>query len=125
MDLIADLERAKRELEGAKREVEAIKAKTRECEAELERLQKERSLGTPLSETFFGGDDGAVEEWPQSDRMGMPMFFLSEGPQQSAPTAVALAAAAPAAEAMDGTHVFPDTAAPDASMARATRSSGQ
>ena len=54
-DLIADLKRAKRE-------VEAIKAKTRECEAELERLQKERSLGTSLSETFFGGDGGAVEE---------------------------------------------------------------
>ena len=120
-DLIADLERAKRELERAKREVGAIRAKTRECEAELERLQKERSLGTPLSETFFGGDGGAVEEWLQSDRMGMPMFFLSEGPQQSAPTAVALASAAPAAEAMTGTHVFPDTAAPDASMARAAR----
>ena len=35
------------------------------------------------------------------------MFSLSEGPQQSAPTAVALAAAAPAAEAMTGTSVFP------------------
>ena len=38
----------------------------------------------------------------------MPMFSLLEGPQQSAPTAVALAAAAPAAEAMTGTRVFPD-----------------
>ena len=38
-DLIADLERAKRE-------VGAIKAKNWECGAELERLQKERSLGT-------------------------------------------------------------------------------
>ena len=37
----------------------------------------------------------------------MPMFSLSEGPQQSAPTAVALAAAAPAAEAVTGTSVFP------------------
>ena len=37
------------------------------------------------------------------------MFSLLEGPQQSAPTtAVALAAAAPAAEAMTGTRVFPD-----------------
>ena len=116
-DLIADLERAKRE-------VGVIKAKIRECEAELERLQKKRSLGTPLSETFFGGDGGVVEEWLQSDRMRMPMFSLSEGPQQSAPTAVALAAAAPAAEAMTGTHVFPDTAAPDASMARAARKRG-
>ena len=54
----------------------------------------------------------------------MSMFSLSEGPQQSAPTAVALAAAEPAAEAMTGTHVFPDTAAPDASMARAARKLG-
>ena len=37
---------------------------------------------------------------------------------------MALAAAAPAAEAMTGTHVFPDTAAPDASMARAARKLG-
>ena len=36
------------------------------------------------------------------------MFSLLEGPQQSAPTAVTLAAAAPAAEAMTGTRVFPD-----------------
>ena len=36
------------------------------------------------------------------------MFSLLEGPQQSAPTAVALAAAAPTAEAMTGTRVFPD-----------------
>ena len=54
----------------------------------------------------------------------MPMFSLLEGPQQSAPTAVALAAAAPAAEAMTGTRVFPDTAAPDASVARAARKLG-
>ena len=52
------------------------------------------------------------------------MFLLLEGPQQSAPTAVALAAAAPAAEAMTGTHVFPDTAAPDVSVARAARMLG-
>ena len=38
----------------------------------------------------------------------MPMFSLLEGPQQSAPTAVALAAAAPAAEAMTDTRAFPD-----------------
>ena len=37
----------------------------------------------------------------------MPMFSLSERPQQSAPTAVALAAAAPAAEAVTGTRAFP------------------
>ena len=103
----------------------------------------------PLSETVFGGDDGAVEERLQSDNMEMPLFSLSEGPQQSAPTAVALAAAAPAAEAVTGTSVFPtasvgmmagapaaagtrvaaltaapstgDTAAPDASVERAAR----
>ena len=34
------------------------------------------------------------------------MFSLSEGPQQSAPTAVAVAAAAPAAEGLTGTRVF-------------------
>ena len=35
------------------------------------------------------------------------MFSQSEGPQQSAPTAVTLAAAAPAAEAVTGTRCFP------------------
>ena len=60
-----------------------------------------------LSETFFGGDGGAVEEWLQSGNMEMSMFSLSEGPQQSAPTAVVLAATAPAAEAATGTSVFP------------------
>ena len=62
---------------------------------------------SPLSETFFGGDGGAVEEWLQSDNMGMSMFSLPEVPQQSAPTAVALAATAPATEAVSGTSVFP------------------
>ena len=47
------------------------------------------------------------------------MFPLLEGPQQSALTAVALAAEAPAAEVMNGPRVFPDTAAPDASVERA------
>ena len=51
--------------------------------------------------------DSAFEEWLQSDDVKMPMFSLSEGPQQSAPTVVALAAAAPAAEAVTGTRVFP------------------
>ena len=106
---------------------------------------------TPLSESFFAGDGGTVEEWLQSGNMEMPMFSLSEGPQQSTPTAVALAATAPAAEAVTGTSVFPtvsskgvaetptssmgvasaavpaaapstgDTAAHDASMERAAR----
>ena len=42
-----------------------------------------------------------------SSNMEMPMFSLSEGPQQSAPTAVALAATAPAAEAVTGISAFP------------------
>ena len=62
---------------------------------------------TPLSETFFVGDGGATEEWLQSGNMEMAMFSLSKGPQQSTPTAVALAAKAPAAEAVTGTSVFP------------------
>ena len=62
---------------------------------------------TPLFETFSGGDGGAVEEWLQSESVEMSTFSLSEGPQQSAPTAVALAAAAPAAEAVTDTSVFP------------------
>ena len=44
----------------------------------------------------------------------MPMFPLSEGPQQLAPTA------APAVEVTTDTRVFPDTAAPDSSVERAT-----
>ena len=51
--------------------------------------------------------DSASEQWLQSDNMEIPMFSPSEGPQQSAPTAVILSAAAPAAEAVTGTRVFP------------------
>ena len=51
--------------------------------------------------------DSAFEEWLQSDNMEIRMFSLSEGPQQSAPTAVTLAAEAPAVEAATGTRVFP------------------
>ena len=68
-------------------------------------FQKDGS--SPLSGTFFCGDGGAVEEWLQSDNMEKPMFSLSEGPQQSAPTVVALAAAEPAAEAVTGTSNLP------------------
>ena len=103
-DLIADLERAKRELERGKWEKELQK---REYEAELERLQYE-----------------AEKEWLQSENVEMPMFPLLEGPQQSTPTAVAPAVEAPAAEAMTSTRVFPDTAASDASVARAARKLG-
>ena len=105
-DLIADLERAKRELEGAQQEKEAAVAEKesqkREYEAELEWLHYEAEL-----------------EWLQSETVEMPMFPLLEGPEQSAPTTVALAAEAPAAEVMAGTRVFPDTVAPDASVERA------
>ena len=54
----------------------------------------------------------------------MPMFPLLEGPQQSARTAVALAAVAPAAEVMTDTRVFPDTAPPDASVERTAKKLG-
>ena len=48
-----------------------------------------------------------LEEWGRSEHMESSMFSLSEGPQQSEPTAVAFAATAPAAEAVTGTSVFP------------------
>ena len=110
--LIADFERVQRERETAlradlEREYQQ-KAKwekelqKRAYEAELERLQYETEL-----------------EWPQSETVEMPMFPLLEGPEQSAPTTVALAAEAPAAEVMTDTRVFPDTAASDASVERA------
>ena len=51
MDLIADLERAKRE-------VGAIKAKNRETEAKLDRLRRERSLGT----SFDGLGGGSLSD---------------------------------------------------------------
>ena len=62
------------DLERLQREVRAIKAANREYKAEL--------------------------EWFLSENVEMPMLSLLEGPQQSAPTAVALPAAAPTAEAM-------------------------
>ena len=67
--------------------------------------------------------DSAFEEWLHSNKMGVPIFSLlegkrqqpptrmgistAEGPQQSAPTVVALTAAAPATAAVTGTRVFP------------------
>ena len=48
-----------------------------------------------------------LEEWGRSEHMESSMFSMSEGLQQSEPTAVALAATAPAAEAVTGTSVFP------------------
>ena len=98
-DLIAELERAKKDLQRAKWEKELQK---REYEAELECLQCETEL-----------------EWLQSETVEMPMSPLLEGPEQSAPTTVALAAEAPAAEVMTNTRVFPDAAVPDAWVERA------
>ena len=54
-----------------------------------------------------------LEEWHRSENMEMSMFSLSEGPQQSEPTAVAFAATAPAAEAVTGTSVFPAVSSKD------------
>ena len=48
-----------------------------------------------------------LEEWGRSEHMESSMSSMSEGMQQSEPTAVALAATAPAAEAVTGTSVFP------------------
>ena len=48
-----------------------------------------------------------LEEWRRSENMESSMFSLSEGPQQSEPTAVPFAATAPAAEAVTGTSGFP------------------
>ena len=71
--------------------------------------RRQRRLQPPsgtLSPPTVVISDSAFEEWLQSDNMKMPMFSQSEGPQQSAPTAVTLAAAAPAGDAMTGTRVF-------------------
>ena len=68
------------------------------------RLQPPSGTLSPLTVVI---SDSASEQWLQSDNMEMPKFSPSEGPQQSAPTAVPLAAAAPAAEAVAGTRVFP------------------
>ena len=64
--------------------------------------------------------DSASEQWRQSDNMEMPMFSPSEGPQQSAPTAVTLAAVAPAAEAVTGVRVFPAVSSKDVAEAPAS-----
>ena len=45
------------------------------------------------------------------------MFSQSEGPQQSAPTGVTLAAAAPVAEVVTGTRVFPAASSKDVAEA--------
>ena len=111
--LIAELKREMRELEKARRETEAMKADLERKKRELERAKWEKGLQKRELERL------QYEAWLQSENVEMPMFPLLEGPQQSAPTAVALAAEAPAAEVMTDTRVFPDTAAPDALVERA------
>ena len=98
-DLIADLERVRRETEAMQADLKRM-----EWEKELQKREYEAEL-----------------KWLQSENVEMPMFPLVEGPQQSAPTAVTVAAEAPAAEVMAGTRVFLDTAAPDASVERAAK----
>ena len=86
--------------------------------------RRQRRLHSPsgtLSLPTVVISDSAFEEWLQSDNMEMPMFSQSEVPQQSAPTGVTLAAAAPAAEAVTGTRVFP--AVPSKGVAEALASS--
>ena len=68
------------------------------------RLQPPSGTLSPLTVVI---SDSASEQWLQPDNMEMPLFSPSEGPQQLAPTAVTLAAAAPAAEAVTGTRFFP------------------
>ena len=111
--LIAELKREMRELERARRETENMQAALERKRRELERAKWEKGLQKRELERL------QYEAWLQSENVEMPMFPLLEGPQQSAPTAVALAAEAPAAEVMTDTLVFPDTAAPDASVERA------
>ena len=109
--LIAELEREKKDLERVKRELERTKWEKGLQKRELERLQYEVELEWLQDETEL--------EWPQSETVEMPMFPLLEGPEQSAPTTMALAAEAPAAEVMTDTRAFSNTAAPDASVERA------
>ena len=134
--LRAEVERVKEELERAKKKMERAKWEKElqkrayeaeiewfQYEAELEGLQSDR-MRMPMFSKYEAEIEwlryGAELGWLQSDRMGMPMFPLSEGLQQLAPTAVALAAEAPAVEVTTDTRVFPDTAAPDSSVERAT-----
>ena len=111
--LIAELKREMRELERARRETEAMKADLERKKRELERAKWKKGLQKRELERL------QYEAWLQSENVEMPMFPLLEGPQQSAPTAVALAAEAPAAEVVTDTRVFPEAAAPDASVERA------
>ena len=80
------------EKETIRRETDVLKAKLEEAKRQLKRSK---------SETV--------------DRRMLPRL---EGPELSVPTKVALAAEAPLVEMTTATRVFPDTAAPDASVKR-------
>ena len=95
-ELKTKLEREKKDLERTRRETEALQAKLEKEKRELRKRE--------------------YEAWPQSETVDRPMFPRLERPEQSAPTKVALAAEAPAAEVTTDTRVFPDTAAPDTSV---------
>ena len=110
--LIAELKREMRGLERARRETEAMKADLERKKRDLERAKWEKGLQKRELERL------QYEAWLQSENVEMPMFPLLQGPQQSVPTAVALAAEAPATEVMTDTCVFPDATAPDASVER-------
>ena len=134
--LRAEVERAKKELKRAKKELERAKwekeLKKRAYEAEIEWLQYETEMeglqsdrmGMPMFPKYeaemewlqYGTDLG----WRQSENVDRKMLPRLEGPEQSAPTKVALAAEAPSVEVTTDTRVFPDTAAPDSSVERAT-----
>ena len=96
------------ELERVRRETEAMQAKLEKAKRELKRSKSDRE-----------SRKREYEAWPQSETVDRPISPLLEGPEQSAPTTVALTAEAPAAEVTTDTRVFPDTAAPDASVERA------
>ena len=89
----------------------------------MEGLQSDR-MGMPMFPKYeaemewlqYGTDLG----WRQSENVDRQMLPRSEGPEQSAPTKVALAAEAPSVEVTTDTRVFPDTAAPDSLVERAT-----
>ena len=89
-----------------------MQAKLEKEKRKLERSKSEKELR-----------NREYEAWLQSETVEIPMFPLLEGPEQSAPTTVALAAEAPAAEVTTDTRVFTDTAAPDASVERAASNS--
>ena len=110
------------ELEKAKREKEAMQADLERTNRELEREKRELERSKWTKE-LLKREDEAELEWLQSETVEIPMFPLLEGPEQSAPTTVALAAEVPAAEVMTDARVFPDTTAPDASVERAASNS--